>query len=68
MDCQPSFLNVERPIIFICCSAEAKFSALNLLEFVFHGKLGFSRQDFDGNKTAKGKYLARKARDKEVFI
>ena len=32
------------------------------------GKLGFSRPDLDGNKAAKGKYLAREVRDKEVFI
>ena len=30
-------------------------------------KLGFSRPDLDGYKVAKGKYLARKARGKEVL-
>ena len=47
---------------------EAKFSAWNLLELVSYGKFGFSRPDLDGNKVAKGKCLARKVRDKEVFV
>ena len=46
---------------------EAKFSAQNLLELVSYGKFGFSKPDLDGNKPAKGKCLARKVRDKEVF-
>ena len=47
---------------------EAKFSAWNLLELASYGKFGFSRPDLDGNKLAKGMCLARKARDREVFI
>ena len=49
-------------------TVEPKFSAQNLLELVSYSKFGFSRPDLDGNKPAKGKYLARKARDKEMFI
>ena len=32
---------------------EANFSTWKLLELVSYGKLGFSRPDFDGNKTPK---------------
>ena len=46
----------------------AKFSAQNLLELVSYSKLGFSRTDLDGNIPAVGKCLARKVRDKEVFV
>ena len=46
---------------------EAK-SAYNLLELVSYGKFGFSRSDLDGNKPAKCKCLARKARDKEMCL
>ena len=38
-----------------------------VLELVSYGQFGFSRQDLDGNMPAKGKCLARKAGDKEVF-
>ena len=31
-------------------------------------QFGFSRPDLDGNKLAKGMYLVRKVRDREVFI
>ena len=43
-----------------CCSAEANFSILNLLELESYGKFDFSRPDLDGKKPAKGKCLARK--------
>ena len=33
-----------------------------------YGKFGSSRPDLDGNKLAKGMYLARKASDREEFI
>ena len=35
--------------------------------YIQYGKFGFSRPDLDGNKLAKGMYLARKASDR-VFI
>ena len=52
----------------LSCFTEAKFSAWNLFELASYGKFGFSRSDLDGNKLAKGMYLARKAKDREVFI
>ena len=52
----------------LCCFAETEFSAWNLFELASYGKFGFSRPDLDGNKLAKGMCLARKARDREVFI
>ena len=39
-----------------------------LVQACIFGKFGFSRPDLDGNKLAKGMCLARKARDREVFI
>ena len=48
--------------------AEAKFSTWNLFKLASYGKFGFSRLDLDGNKLAKGMYLARKASDREVFL
>ena len=42
--------------------------ARNLFELVSYGKLDFSRPDLYGNKPAKGKCLAGKARDKEVLF
>ena len=66
MDSRPFFAKVERSTKF--CFAEAKFSAWNLFELASYSKFGFSRLDLDGNKLAKGMYLARKARDREVFI
>ena len=47
---------------------DAKFSTWNLFKLASCGKFGFSRPDLDGNKLAKGMCLARKARDREVFI
>ena len=47
---------------------ESKFLAWNLFELVSYGKFGFSRPDLDGNKLAKGMCLARKVKDREVFI
>ena len=47
---------------------EAKFSAWNLFEPASKGKFGFSRPDLDGKKLAKVMCLARRARDREVFI
>ena len=44
-----------------CCFTEAKFSAWNLFKLVSYGKFGFSRP-------ANGMCLARKVRDREVFI
>ena len=53
---------------FVLLLAEAKFSIWNLLKLTSCGKFGFSRPDLDGNKLAKGMYLARKAKDREMFI
>ena len=47
---------------------EAKFSTLNLFKLTSYGKFGFSRPYLDGNKLAKGMYLAGKVRDREEFI
>ena len=47
---------------------EAKFLTWNLLKLASYGKFGFSRSDLDGNKLGKDIYLARKARDREMFI
>ena len=47
-----------------CCSGKLS----NLLELVSYGKFVFSRLDLNGNKPAEGKCLARKVRDREVFI
>ena len=41
---------------------------MELVELASYGKFGFSRLDLDGNKLAKSMCLARKARDREVFI
>ena len=46
----------------------AKFSAWNLFKLASYGTIGFSRSDLHGNKLAKGMCLARKARDREVFL
>ena len=51
-----------------CSFTEAKFSVWNLFKFASYIKFGFSRPDLDGNKPAKGIFLARKASDREVFI
>ena len=51
-----------------CCFTEAKFSARNLFKLASYGKFDFSRPDLDGNKLAEGMCLARKARDREVFL
>ena len=40
----------------------------NLFKLASYCKFGFSRPDLDGNKLAKDMCLARKARDREVFI
>ena len=63
------FANVKMSIK-ICFFAPQKrsLSVLNLLELVSYGKFSFSRQDLDGNKPAKCMCLARKARDREVYI
>ena len=53
---------------FVCCFAEAKFSAWNLFKLTSYGKFGFFRPDLDGNKLAKGMCLARQAIDREVFL
>ena len=47
---------------------EDNFSAWNFLKLVSYSKFGFSRPDLDGNKPAKGKYIAGKMRKNEVFI
>ena len=54
--------------VLFCCFAEAKFSVWNLFKLASYDKYGFSRPDLDGSKLAKGMCLARKARDREVFI
>ena len=54
--------------MLFCCFAEAKFSAWNSFKLASYSKFGFSRPYLDGNKLAKGICLARKMRDKEVFI
>ena len=41
---------------------------MNLIELASYGKFGFSRLDLDGNMLAKGICLARKVRDRGVFI
>ena len=38
------------------------------MELASYGKFGFSRPDLYGNKLAKGMYIARKTRDKEVYL
>ena len=45
---------------FVLLLVEAKFSIWNLFKLTSYGKFGFSRPDLDGNKLAKGMYLARK--------
>ena len=47
---------------------EAKFLAWNLFKLAPIWQFGFSRLGLDGNKLAKDICLARKMRDKEVFI
>ena len=39
-----------------------------MFKLTSYGKFGFSRPDLDGNKLAERVCLARKARDREVFI
>ena len=64
-----SFLaKVERSTKFRCCFVETRFSVWNLFKLVSYVKFGFSRPDLDGNKLAKGMCLARKPRDREMFI
>ena len=58
------FLKVERPTKFCFVTPRKQ----NLLELVSYGKFGFSRPDLDGNKSAKGKCLARKVRDRSVYL
>ena len=41
--------------------------ASNLFKLAFYGKFGFSRPDLDGNKLAKGMYLARKVK-RSVYL
>ena len=41
---------------------------MELVELASYGRFGFSRPDLNGKKLAKGMCLARKARDREVFI
>ena len=64
IDCLQFFLKVKGSTKFCFVAPEATFSAQNLLELVSYGKFGFSKPDLDRNKPAKGKCLARKARDK----
>ena len=59
---------VKRSTKFDLLLHGGKFSAWNLFKRASYGKFGFSRPDLDGNKLAKGMCLARKARDREVFI
>ena len=47
-------------LCFVLLLVEAKFSIWNLFKLTSYGKFGFSRPDLDGNKLAKGMYLARK--------
>ena len=65
IDSQPFFLQSQLSFLLL---AEAKFPTWSLFKLTPYGKFGFSRPDLDGNKLAKGVYLARKASDREVFI
>ena len=62
------FLQRSKSQLLFCCFVEAKFLAWNLFKLASYGKFGFSRLDLDGNKLAKGRCLASKMRDKEVFV
>ena len=52
----------------LCFVASQRLSSRHGTCSSLHGKFGFSRPELDGNTLAKGMGLARKMRDKEVFI
>ena len=60
-------LKVKRPS-FVLMLRRSQVFAQELVGSCIIRQVWFFRPDFNGNKTAKCKCLARKARDKKVFI
>ena len=59
---------VKRSSKFCFVARRDKVLGMELVRACIYNKFGFSRPDLNGNKLAKGMCLARKARNREVFI
>ena len=69
IDSRPFFANVKRATKFcFVASQRLSYQFITLSSLHPTASLASLDQILDGNKLAKGMYLARKARDREVFI